>query len=124
MVSLFFFKKVDFLHCNGILYTVRKSMVLVIIFTVILILKIALLLGCLLVNRGLTSLSLPHMSGSELRQIIYDSHAEVNSSSSDFWMMVAALKVGNFYERTSRVITIMFLDVIFSLQCCSSSSFL
>lgn len=101
MVSLFFFKKVDFLHCNGILYTVRKSMVLVIIFTVILILKIALLLGCLLVNRGLTSLSLPHMSGSELRQIIYDSHAEVNSSSSDFWMMVAALKVGNFYERTS-----------------------
>ncbi|XP_044466965.1 NEDD8-activating enzyme E1 regulatory subunit AXR1 isoform X1 [Mangifera indica] len=29
---------------------------------------------------------------SELRQIIYDSHAEVNSSSSDFWMMVAALK--------------------------------
>ena len=32
--------------------------------------------------------------GSNLRQIIDDSHAEVDSSSSDFWVMVAALKVG------------------------------
>ena len=32
--------------------------------------------------------------GSNPRQIIDDSHAEVDSSSSDFWVMVAALKVG------------------------------
>lgn len=34
------------------------------------------------------------MSGADLQQVINDSCAEVNSSSSDFWIMVAALKVG------------------------------
>ena len=32
--------------------------------------------------------------GSNLRQIIDDSHAEVDSSSSDFWVIATALKVG------------------------------
>jgi len=31
--------------------------------------------------------------GNEIRQIIDDNSAEVNSSSSDFWILVAALKV-------------------------------
>lgn len=35
------------------------------------------------------------ISGSDLQQIINDSCAEVGSSSSDFWVMVAALKVGD-----------------------------
>ncbi|KAJ0051477.1 hypothetical protein Pint_02033 [Pistacia integerrima] len=34
----------------------------------------------------------PRGISSDLRQIINDSHAEVNSNSSDFWVMVAALK--------------------------------
>lgn len=34
-----------------------------------------------------------YVSGSELQQIISDSRSEIDSSSSDFWVMVAALKV-------------------------------
>ena len=33
------------------------------------------------------------MSGSNLQWIINDSRADVDSNSSDFWVMVAALKV-------------------------------
>lgn len=33
------------------------------------------------------------MSGSDLKQIVDDSCAEVDSNSSDFWILVAALKV-------------------------------
>jgi hypothetical protein len=33
------------------------------------------------------------LPGNEIRQIIDDDSAEVNSSSSDFWILVAALKV-------------------------------
>jgi len=32
--------------------------------------------------------------GTELQQILNDSSAEVDSNSSDFWVLVAALKVG------------------------------
>lgn len=34
-------------------------------------------------------------SGKEIEEIINDSYAEVGSNSSAFWVMVAALKVGN-----------------------------
>lgn len=34
------------------------------------------------------------MSDSQLRQIINDSAAEIDSTSPEFWVMVAALKVG------------------------------
>lgn len=40
------------------------------------------------------SLKLFIFLGSELQQILNDSSAEVDSSSSDFWVLVAALKVG------------------------------
>jgi len=40
------------------------------------------------------SLMLCPFIGTELKQILNDSSAEVDSNSSDFWVLVAALKVG------------------------------
>lgn len=36
--------------------------------------------------------------GSDLMQILNDNCAEIDSNSSDFWVMVAALKVCNLFE--------------------------
>lgn len=41
--------------------------------------------------------SISFLPGSQLRHIIEDSAVEVDSSSPDFWILVAALKVNFFY---------------------------
>jgi len=46
--------------------------------------------------------------GSELQLILNDSSVEVDSSSSDFWVLVAALKVGAFCVVCSNLIQIHF----------------
>ncbi|GMP27250.1 hypothetical protein CsSME_00003322 [Camellia sinensis var. sinensis] len=44
------------------------------------------------------------MSGSNLQRIINDSRADVDSNSSDFWVMVATLKVHNNLALVTQVI--------------------
>lgn len=50
--------------------------------------------------------------GSELQLILNDSSVEVDSSSSDFWVLVAALKVGAFCVVSSTLIQIHFAALV------------
>ena len=66
-------------------------------------------------NRCLTSLYLSGTAGQDLKQIIDDSQAEVSSNSSNYWVMVAALKVGNLEPTCFLVVScirLLPLDVV------------
>lgn len=52
-------------------------------------------------------------SGSDLQQVIKDSCVEVDSDSSDFWIMVAALKVGEI----NSVCMTSFFFLAFEIEC-------
>lgn len=49
--------------------------------------------------------------GSELQQILNDNSAEVDASSSDFWVLVAALKVGASCIASSAWLQIQFVTL-------------